>query len=163
MATRVIFFVALIALCSLVLGQNSTAPVIRFCRSQTTGGRFAIVDKSLQEGYTWWLEWINARGGITVGYVTNFSFGILLIVSFRGEKRKVELYTLEDGSSTDTVTIIYGKSSASFIVLITDICIRTLFDARCITKVRLSVWSIFSYKYLAYLEDVGAGPRYLWG
>ncbi len=39
---------------------------IKFCRTQSKTGSFMNVDVYMQDGFTWWQEWVNARGGIQV-------------------------------------------------------------------------------------------------
>ncbi len=87
--STVIMFIAII-FATLLLSTD--AQPIKFCRSEIIGGQQAFLDKFMQEGFIYWKEWVNARGGIKVGSI----------------RRPIELRIME-GSSEETIQLNYQR------------------------------------------------------
>jgi hypothetical protein len=90
-AAAVLLFVACLLLAPVAHGQ--APPPLKFCRTQSATGLFQQVDIFMQEGFLYWKEWINARGGIRVA----------------GIRRPVELKTYEDASNEEIKLLMYQR------------------------------------------------------
>ena len=147
--------VAAAAACVAALGGVSPARAadpIKIGMTVSSTGRFALASQSGERGLKIWIDDVNSRGGITVG----------------GEKRKIELVTLDDRSDKTMVPRVYETLIKDRGV---DICFgpfgSTLTGAAATTTEQfgkfLTIWSASSdaiyeqgYKYVVSASQIAA-------
>lgn len=95
LAASTLMTIAVLGLFFGATAAQQQLPPLKFCRTQSGGGLFERVDVFMQQGFTYWKDWINARGGIKV--------------SSNGERRLVELKVYEDGSNDETKLLLYQR------------------------------------------------------
>ncbi len=66
---------------------------IRFCRTDSKVGRFSTLDPFLQEGFLFWKEWVDQRGGIMVGNTW----------------RPIQYISYEDAGNDDLQLLLYQR------------------------------------------------------